>query len=130
MLLSFVPICDLFATLLDVALIHFLLLQFFLGIVPVKALELYLDLRRAIEDHVRGFTEPSSEKLLPDLHPQEQHVFTLVLDLNETLVYSDWKVSIPSGMLVSYQSDVIETGSIFKSLYEIAHVYTLVDHVH
>nr|XP_018686780.1 PREDICTED: mitochondrial import inner membrane translocase subunit TIM50-like isoform X2 [Musa acuminata subsp. malaccensis] len=59
--------------------------------VPVKALELYLDLRRAIEDHVRGFTEPSSEKLLPDLHPQEQHVFTLVLDLNETLVYSDWK---------------------------------------
>lgn len=53
MLLSFVPICDLFATLSDVALIHFLLLQFFLGIVPVKALELYLDLRRAIEDHVR-----------------------------------------------------------------------------
>lgn len=30
--------------------------------------------------------------LLPDLHPQEQHVFTLVLDLNETLLYSDWKV--------------------------------------
>ncbi|KAG6525059.1 hypothetical protein ZIOFF_015011 [Zingiber officinale] len=60
--------------------------------VPVKALDLYLDLRRATEEHVRGFTEPSSEKLLPDLHPQEQHAFTLVLDLNETLVYSDWKV--------------------------------------
>ncbi|XP_042463232.1 mitochondrial import inner membrane translocase subunit TIM50-like [Zingiber officinale] len=59
--------------------------------VPVKALDLYLDLRRATEEHVRGFTEPSSEKLLPDLHPQEQHAFTLVLDLNETLVYSDWK---------------------------------------
>lgn len=59
--------------------------------VPSKTIELYIDLRRSIEDHVRGFTEPSSDKLLPDLHPQEQHVFTLVLDLNETLVYSDWK---------------------------------------
>ncbi|KAI3969495.1 hypothetical protein MKX01_020056 [Papaver californicum] len=37
-----------------------------------------------------GFTEPSSEKLLPDLPPHEKHIFTLVLDLNETLVYSDW----------------------------------------
>ncbi|KAG9151678.1 hypothetical protein Leryth_001970 [Lithospermum erythrorhizon] len=50
-----------------------------------------MDLRRMAEDHVRGFTEPSSEKLLPDLHPQEQGVVTLVLDLNETLIYSDWK---------------------------------------
>lgn len=24
----------------------------------------------------------------------EQHVFTLVLDLNETLIYSDWKVRV------------------------------------
>ncbi|KAG6511136.1 hypothetical protein ZIOFF_029191 [Zingiber officinale] len=63
----------------------------FTSTVPVKALDLYLDLRRAIEDQVQEFTEPSSEKLLPDLHPQEQHVFTLVLDLNETLVYPDWK---------------------------------------
>ncbi|KAG5553570.1 hypothetical protein RHGRI_011451 [Rhododendron griersonianum] len=38
-----------------------------------------------------GFSEPPSNKLLPDLHPLERHVFTLVLDLNETLVYSDWK---------------------------------------
>lgn len=59
--------------------------------VPVKGIELYMDIRREIEEQVRGFTEPSSEKLLPDLHPQEQGVFTLVLDLNETLVYSDWK---------------------------------------
>ena len=41
---------------------------------------------------LQGFTEPTSDKLLPDLLPQEQHVFTLVLDLNETLVYSDWQV--------------------------------------
>ncbi|KAM7463255.1 hypothetical protein LguiA_031376 [Lonicera macranthoides] len=60
--------------------------------VPAKLVELYIDLRRSSEEHVRGFTEPSSEKLLPDLHPMEQHVFTLVLDLNETLLYSDWKV--------------------------------------
>ncbi|OVA20151.1 NLI interacting factor [Macleaya cordata] len=60
--------------------------------VPAKSIELYLDLRRSIEEHVRGFTEPSSEKLLPDLHPlEQQHVFTLVLDLHGTLVYSDWK---------------------------------------
>ncbi|GFZ12603.1 haloacid dehalogenase-like hydrolase (HAD) superfamily protein [Actinidia rufa] len=59
--------------------------------VPSKLVELYLDLRRMTEEHVRGFTEPTSDKLLPDLHPMEQHVFTLVLDLNETLIYSDWK---------------------------------------
>lgn len=59
--------------------------------VPAKLVELYLDLRRLTEEHVRGFTEPTSDKLLPDLHPMEQHVFTLVLDLNETLIYSDWK---------------------------------------
>ncbi|XP_068645462.1 mitochondrial import inner membrane translocase subunit TIM50-like [Aristolochia californica] len=59
--------------------------------VPAKSVELYIDVRRSIEEHVRGFTEPASEKLLPDLLPQEQHVFTLVLDLNETLLYSDWK---------------------------------------
>ena len=43
---------------------------------------------------LQEFTEPTSDKLLPDLHPQEQHVFTLVLDLNETLLYTDWKVRI------------------------------------
>ncbi|KAK8615109.1 hypothetical protein V6N13_068894 [Hibiscus sabdariffa] len=59
--------------------------------VPAKALEAYLDLRRLVEENVLEFTEPTSDKLLPDLHPQEQHVFTLVLDLNETLLYTDWK---------------------------------------
>ncbi|KAK2979127.1 hypothetical protein RJ640_021761 [Escallonia rubra] len=59
--------------------------------VPAKLVELYLDLRRSTEEQVRGFTEPASDQLLPDLHPMEQHVFTLVLDLNETLLYSDWK---------------------------------------
>ncbi|KAG9441042.1 hypothetical protein H6P81_016896 [Aristolochia fimbriata] len=59
--------------------------------VPVKSVELYIDIRRSIEEHVRGFTEPESEKLLPDLPPEGQNVFTLVLDLSETLIYSDWK---------------------------------------
>ncbi|XP_039035876.1 mitochondrial import inner membrane translocase subunit TIM50-like [Hibiscus syriacus] len=59
--------------------------------VPAKAFESYLDLRRLVEENVLEFTEPTSDKLLPDLHPQEQHVFTLVLDLNETLLYTDWK---------------------------------------
>uniref|UniRef100_A0A7N1A3Y0 Mitochondrial import inner membrane translocase subunit TIM50 n=1 Tax=Kalanchoe fedtschenkoi TaxID=63787 RepID=A0A7N1A3Y0_KALFE len=59
--------------------------------VPAKATELYLDLRRLMEEHVQGFTEPLSDKLLPDMHPMEQGALTLVLDLNETLVYSDWK---------------------------------------
>lgn len=120
--LTVARVCNLFATILYLVPIHVLLLLFFLQVVPLKAVELYLDLRRTIEDQVRvckylflaihvvqqlhsvaimslcfvvnqGFTEPLSEKLLPDLHPQEQHVFTLVLDLNETLVYSDWKVT-------------------------------------
>ncbi|KAG0539511.1 hypothetical protein BDA96_03G328900 [Sorghum bicolor] len=59
--------------------------------VPVAAIEAYLDVRSQIEDQIWGFSEPVSDKLLPDLLPQEQHVLTLVLDLNETLVYSDWK---------------------------------------
>ncbi|XP_073272162.1 mitochondrial import inner membrane translocase subunit TIM50-like isoform X2 [Primulina huaijiensis] len=59
--------------------------------VPAKLVDTYLDLRRLTEEHVRGFTEPTSDKLLPDLHPLEQHVFTLVLDLNKTLICSDWK---------------------------------------
>ncbi|XP_051125319.1 mitochondrial import inner membrane translocase subunit TIM50 [Andrographis paniculata] len=59
--------------------------------VPAKLVDAYLDLRTWTEEQVRGFTEPTSDKLLPDLHPLEQHAFTLVLDLNETLIYSDWK---------------------------------------
>ncbi|KAK2640183.1 hypothetical protein Ddye_027978 [Dipteronia dyeriana] len=47
--------------------------------VPSKAVELYLDLRRLVEDCVRVLCEPTADKLLPDLHPADQHVFTLVL---------------------------------------------------
>ncbi|KAF3453322.1 hypothetical protein FNV43_RR03762 [Rhamnella rubrinervis] len=58
--------------------------------VPAKATELYLDARKMIEEQVKGYTEPYADKLLPDLHPMERHVFTLVLDLQETLLYSYW----------------------------------------
>ncbi|BBN14262.1 mitochondrial import inner membrane translocase subunit TIM50 [Marchantia polymorpha subsp. ruderalis] len=56
-----------------------------------KVADYYLELRRSIEDQVRGFSAPSTSKLLPDLLPQEKHIYTLVLDLNETIVFSDWK---------------------------------------
>ncbi|KAF8059631.1 hypothetical protein N665_1227s0007 [Sinapis alba] len=60
--------------------------------VPARAIDMYLELRETVEEHVKGFTEPLSEKLLPDLHPADQNViYTLVLDLNETLLYTDWK---------------------------------------
>ncbi|OIW04258.1 hypothetical protein TanjilG_00818 [Lupinus angustifolius] len=58
--------------------------------VPAKTVELYLDARRVIEEQVRSYTEPYTDKLLPDLLPQERHVFTLVLDLNETLIHYIW----------------------------------------
>lgn len=54
----------------------------------------YLIFTECIWTLVQGIAAPSSSKLLPDLLPQEKGTFTLVLDLNETLVYSDWKVSI------------------------------------
>ncbi|KAI4307882.1 hypothetical protein L6164_031011 [Bauhinia variegata] len=60
-------------------------------IVPAKAIELYLDARRLVEEQIQSYTEPYTDKLLPDLLPQERHVFTLVLDLNETLIHYIWK---------------------------------------
>ncbi|KAL2621480.1 hypothetical protein R1flu_001685 [Riccia fluitans] len=56
-----------------------------------KVADFYIDVRKSLEDQVRGFSAPSTNKLLPDLAPQEKHIYTLVLDLNETIVYSDWK---------------------------------------
>lgn len=60
--------------------------------VPAKTIELYLHLRTVAEEQIKRYTGPTSDKLLPDLHPSEQHVFTLVLDLNETLLHTDWNV--------------------------------------
>ncbi|XP_057725593.1 mitochondrial import inner membrane translocase subunit TIM50-like [Arachis stenosperma] len=59
--------------------------------VPTKAIELYLEKRTLIEGIIRSYTEPWKDKLLPDLSPGEgKHVYTLVLDLDETLIYYEW----------------------------------------
>ncbi|MED6208284.1 hypothetical protein PIB30_043564 [Stylosanthes scabra] len=61
--------------------------------VPTKAIELYLEKRRLIEGIIRSYTEPYKDKLLPDLPPgEEKHVYTLVLDLDETLIFDEWMV--------------------------------------
>lgn len=57
----------------------------------ISVADFYIETRKNLEDQIRGIAAPSSSKLLPDLLPQEKGTFTLVLDLNETLVYSDWK---------------------------------------
>ncbi|KAJ0253284.1 Mitochondrial import inner membrane translocase subunit TIM50 [Hirschfeldia incana] len=60
--------------------------------VSARAIDMYLGLRESVEEQVKSLAEPLSDKLLPDMHPAEQgHVYTLVLDLNETLLYTDWK---------------------------------------
>jgi len=60
--------------------------------IVVAALEQYLDLRNRVEDQINFYAKPTSDKLLPDLESPEayRHYRTLVLDLDETLVYSEW----------------------------------------
>ncbi|GBG92516.1 hypothetical protein CBR_g55789 [Chara braunii] len=57
----------------------------------LSVVRMYLDARRSVEDQIKGFAAPSSEKLLPDLAPEEVGVYTLVLDLDETLIFADWR---------------------------------------
>ncbi|KAH9614051.1 hypothetical protein KSS87_012162 [Heliosperma pusillum] len=61
--------------------------------VPSKAVNSYLSLRRLIEEHVKEIAEPVSDKLLPDMDEmlQQDRVMTLVLDLKETLIFSEWQ---------------------------------------
>ncbi|XP_020269494.1 mitochondrial import inner membrane translocase subunit TIM50-like isoform X3 [Asparagus officinalis] len=71
---------------------HYIFVSFPEIVISAKSIEqLDIDMRRMIEEQIQGYTEPLSEKLLPDLPPQEQNVLTLVLDINETLVHSDRK---------------------------------------
>ncbi|XP_021766333.1 mitochondrial import inner membrane translocase subunit TIM50-like [Chenopodium quinoa] len=64
--------------------------------VPSKAVDLYLDLRCLTEGHIQEIAEPNYEKLLPDLVKEHEQlrIFTLVLDLSETLILHDWKREI------------------------------------
>jgi len=56
--------------------------------------ETYCHYRRNIEDKVKEYTDPPSNRLLPDLQPiYREHtpfIRTLVLDLDHVLVYSKW----------------------------------------
>ncbi|KAK9839681.1 hypothetical protein WJX81_005792 [Elliptochloris bilobata] len=50
----------------------------------------YVEQRKHIEHEVRKYSDPPSDRLLPDNPPHMRHVRTLVLDLDDTLVHSDW----------------------------------------
>ena len=53
-----------------------------------EMLEYYLQKRAYVEGEIRSFAVPRQDRLLPDLpHPG---IKTLVLDLDEVLVYSEW----------------------------------------
>ncbi len=38
----------------------------------------------------RRYADPPNDRLLPDLPPHARHIKTLVLDLDDVLVHSDW----------------------------------------
>lgn len=39
---------------------------------------------------MKKYADPPSDRLLPDLPPHARHIKTLVLDLDDVLVHSDW----------------------------------------
>jgi len=55
-----------------------------------EAAKQYLELREYVDQTIRHYALPSSDTLLPDLPEGLSHVRTLVLDLDELLVHSDW----------------------------------------
>jgi len=50
----------------------------------------YVDKRRWADTEVAKYAEPPNDALLPDHPPNLRHVRTLVLDLDDLLVHSDW----------------------------------------
>jgi import inner membrane translocase subunit TIM50 len=50
----------------------------------------YVGQRRRLEGEMRKYADPPSDRLLPDLPPNARHIKTLVLDLDDVLVHSDW----------------------------------------
>jgi import inner membrane translocase subunit TIM50 len=55
-----------------------------------KVLGYYVDKRKYLEGEMKKYADPPSDKLLPDLPPHAHHVRTLVLDLDNVLIHSDW----------------------------------------
>jgi len=50
----------------------------------------YVEYRVYIENEMKKYADPPSDNLLPDLPPQASHIKTLVLDLDNVLIHSDW----------------------------------------
>jgi len=57
----------------------------------VQVMGSYMRLRRKVEGWIQEYSDPPTDKLLPDIPPNIIYPrFTVVLDLNDTLVHSDW----------------------------------------
>jgi import inner membrane translocase subunit TIM50 len=56
----------------------------------VSVMRWYADKRRHAESELQKYADPPSDRLLPDLPPNARHIKTLVLDLDDVLVHSDW----------------------------------------
>lgn len=50
----------------------------------------YVDYRRYMESEMKKYADPPSDRLLPDLPPHARHIKTLVMDLDDVLIHSDW----------------------------------------
>jgi len=62
----------------------------FISQVWASLLGWYVEKRRYVESEFKKYAEPPSDRLLPDLPPHARHIKTLVLDLDDLLVHSDW----------------------------------------
>ncbi|EFN54279.1 hypothetical protein CHLNCDRAFT_31856, partial [Chlorella variabilis] len=56
----------------------------------VPVMKWYAGQRQQLEGEMKKYADPPSDRLLPDLPPNARHIKTLVLDLDDVLVHSDW----------------------------------------
>lgn len=56
----------------------------------VPVMEWYVEKRKALEGELKKYADPPNDRLLPDLPPHARGIKTLVLDLDDVLVHSDW----------------------------------------
>ncbi|GHP12029.1 mitochondrial inner membrane protein [Pycnococcus provasolii] len=95
---------------------------------PELAVRKFVDIRRWMDHTINYYKEPSAEKLLPDLpEAYRAHARTLVLDLDETLVHSDWTRA--RGWRVFKRPGVDEFLNRMSQFYELV-VYTHQNHTY
>ena len=88
----------------------------------------FIDTRRWMDHQINYYIEPSAEKLLPDLpEAYRAHARTLVLDLDDTLVHSDWTRA--RGWRVFKRPGVDEFLDRMSQFYELV-VYTHQNHTY